>query len=428
MFDELDREGKGFLTYDCLVAALKQQQPQSQAQSSSAVVKTHVLLDEVQRAQEAAGGGGGAGGEAELRQRVVERVQTWHAQAPLEVPDRISRDEFVHIAARLALRDTTSRDELLGKWFGDAGASLSVVQLTSGEAPRSAENQLKYLLYGGIAGVVSRTATAPLERLKIINQVEFETVGPRYRDGVFRSLARLAREEGLVGFWRGNGINSVRIFPTTAVRFYTYEVQKRWLLDEGYSPFPNDGMTRVAAGGMAGVIASTVTYPLDLLRSRLSGQTASDAVRYASSWDACKHIFRTEGVRGFFKGLLISLAGVGPFAAVNFASYETINKLREQHFGAGKPSPLSGMLVGGVAGGLAVMCTYPLDLLRRRMMIQGIGGEPVRYTNSFQATAAIWRQEGFMGFWRGLWPCNLKVIPASALTFWTMETCKLLFG
>ncbi|KAF9446354.1 mitochondrial carrier [Macrolepiota fuliginosa MF-IS2] len=141
-----------------------------------------------------------------------------------------------------------------------------------------------YFIAGGCAGAASRTVVSPLERLKIIQQVQPKGSNSSY-NGVWNSLVRMWREEGFKGFMRGNGINCLRIVPYSAVQFTTYEQLKKWFTRHGSKEL--DTPKRLAAGALAGITSVCnvgSTYPLDLVRSRLSIATASvDFVSTAGS-------------------------------------------------------------------------------------------------------------------------------------------------
>lgn len=177
-------------------------------------------------------------------------------------------------------------------------------------------------LAGAAAGAASRTVVSPLERLKIILQVQGP--GGQYR-GIFPSLAKMWREEGFRGYMRGNGVNVLRIAPYSAVQFSSYELFKSTLISNGAEI---DTPRRLIAGSLAGICSVVSTYPLDLVRSRLSIESAAMG-KHASSKQSSSivgmtiKVFREEGgLRGLYRGLTPTTAGVAPYVAINFASYE----------------------------------------------------------------------------------------------------------
>eukprot|EP01089_Gocevia_fonbrunei_P012976 TRINITY_DN3205_c0_g1_i1.p1 TRINITY_DN3205_c0_g1~~TRINITY_DN3205_c0_g1_i1.p1 ORF type:complete len:158 (+),score=27.98 TRINITY_DN3205_c0_g1_i1:58-531(+) len=130
----------------------------------------------------------------------------------------------------------------------------------------------KWVFYGAISGAFSRSATAPLERLKILNQVQHLSVnGTKYK-GVFSALRKIWVEEGFLAYWKGNGTNVVRIMPSEAARFFSYDVFKKLLYGKE-GQYATSPLVRVAAGALAGMTSTLATFPLDLVRSRLSIQT-----------------------------------------------------------------------------------------------------------------------------------------------------------
>ncbi|KAG8878486.1 hypothetical protein FRB97_002474 [Tulasnella sp. 331] len=130
-----------------------------------------------------------------------------------------------------------------------------------------------YFIAGGVAGAASRTVVSPLERLKIIQQVQPKNTGDNAYNGVWRSLVRMWREEGFKGLMRGNGANCIRIIPYSAVQFTAYEQLKKFFSKGGTKEL--DTVTRLTAGALAGITSVSTTYPLDLVRARLSILSAS---------------------------------------------------------------------------------------------------------------------------------------------------------
>jgi len=310
-----------------------------------------------------------------------------------------------------------------------------------------------YFIAGGIAGAASRTVVSPLERLKIIQQVQPRNSGTQYT-GVWQSLVRMWREEGFRGFMRGNGINCVRIIPYSAVQFTTYEQLKKWFTSHGKKQL--DTPTRLASGALAGITSVCTTYPLDLVRSRLSIATASilstnnsqpsassatsssshlrltsalhTSARLSPSeltmWGMTMKVMREEGgVRALYRGLVATAMGVAPYVGINFAAYEALRGLLTP---PGKTSVTRKLSCGALAGSISQTLTYPFDVLRRKMQVVGMrsGALGYQYNGALDAARVIIKTEGVRGMYRGLWPNLLKVAPSIATSFFTYELVK----
>ncbi|GAA5837342.1 hypothetical protein JCM9279_005658 [Rhodotorula babjevae] len=282
---------------------------------------------------------------------------------------------------------------------------------------------------GALAGAASRTVVSPLERLKIILQVQGASA--QY-NGVWQGLKKMWREEGFKGYMRGNGINVLRIAPYSAVQFSSYEMFKGALKsDDGSIDTPR----RLVAGSLAGICSVVSTYPLDLVRSRLSVESASLGMREGRTDGRSTGIVRMTvrvmkeegGVKALYRGLVPTSAGVAPYVAFNFASYELlklqISGLDPQHR---PPNTFEKLVCGGVAGGISQTLTYPADLLRRRMQMVGLKSQALgyQYKGAWDAVFTIIRTEGIRGMYKGIWPNLLKCFPAMSVSFAVYEVSK----
>lgn len=164
--------------------------------------------------------------------------------------------------------------------------------------PSQGSGQYWHILTGGVAGGISRTLTSPLERIKILRQ----TSSKAYQGlSIWESMAKFYSSEGVKGFFRGNGSNVVRIVPFSAIEFYTFEYCKDRLLPAD-NPRQKSGL--LLCGSLAGIAASTLTYPLDFIRTMLTVQTEA---KYKGMWDAGQQVYRAKGFFALYKGLFTSL-------------------------------------------------------------------------------------------------------------------------
>lgn len=271
---------------------------------------------------------------------------------------------------------------------------------------------------GGAAGAIARTTTAPLDRIKLLFQVQAVpsagTSATAYT-GVWQAASKITREEGILAFWKGNGTNIIRIFPYSAAQLMSNDTYKRALANK-------DGelsvSRRLIAGACAGMTATALTHPLDTVRLRLALPNSG----YSGMGNAFVTMIRAEGMASMYKGLVPTLVGIAPYAALNFASYD----MMKRWFYVGtdtRQNPVANLGLGGVAGTVAATVCYPLDTIRRRMQMKG-----QMYRNQADAFVTIWRTEGLVGFYRG-WAANtIKVVPQNAIRFVAYETLKKLLG
>ncbi|XP_058099440.1 uncharacterized protein LOC131243846 [Magnolia sinica] len=297
--------------------------------------------------------------------------------------------------------------------------------------PSPQNGTVPQLLAGGIAGAVSKTCTAPFARLTILFQVQgmHSDVATLSKASIWREASRIVCEEGFRAFWKGNLVTIAHRLPYSSVSFYAYERYKNLLqsilgLDGHRDSMSADLCVRFAGGGLAGITAASITYPLDLIRTRLTAQT--NVAYYRGISHALHTIFRDEGITGLYKGLGPTLLGVGPSIAISFAVYETLRSSWQLR----RPSDstvLVGLACGSLSGIASSTATFPLDLVRRRMQLEGAGGRARIYKSGlFRTFSHIIRTEGFHGLYRGILPEYYKVIPSVGIVFMTYESMKML--
>lgn len=342
--------------------------------------------------------------------------------------------------------------------IGNLGSSVPTIPTTT-----------KLLLCGGVAGAFSKSCTAPLARITILRQLQSTGQVPGWipgaNQGILRALHKIVKEEGVKALWKGNGVTVLHRLPYSSINFYAYENIMDWL--EGEGAFADkrdarkegdvgtigDGGTvdskqsrnnekkvglgwdvsrRLVAGGSAGMIACTLTYPLDLVRTRLAAQTTTK--HYSGLINALVTIGKEEGVRGLYRGLAPTLAGVGPNLAINFAAYETFRRLVKEKAVDVKtgeqliPPWAVSLVCGSSAAVVSATATYPLDLVRRRLQMvktNRVGGARVTIASTF---LSVYAKEGFVGFYRGIIPEYAKVVPGVSITYATYELLKRSIG
>ncbi|ANZ77298.1 BA75_04650T0 [Komagataella pastoris] len=287
-------------------------------------------------------------------------------------------------------------------------------------------------LSGGIAGAFSRTCVSPMERVKVLYQVQ-GVDAKSYKGGVLKSILQIWKEEGYRGLFRGNGINCLRIFPYSSVQYATYQEIKPYLLEPGQQELSTGA--KFFAGNIAGLASVTATYPLDLVKTRLSIQTASlgnlksklhgRTKRPPGMFQSIKHIYLNEGgARSLYRGFVPTSIGVAPYVALNFTIYEGLKELLPGSYQV--HHPVVKLTLGALSGGIAQTITYPFDLLRRRFQVLtlGTGEMGFQYNSTGHALKTIVAQEGFKGLYKG-WVANMwKIMPSMAVQWATYDLIK----
>ncbi|KAL1903309.1 hypothetical protein Sste5346_000594 [Sporothrix stenoceras] len=281
---------------------------------------------------------------------------------------------------------------------------------------------------GGVAGAVSRTVVSPLERLKILFQIQ-SAGRTEYQMPVGKALKKMWIEEGWRGFMRGNGTNCIRIVPYSAVQFGSYNFYKTHFF-ESYPGADLSSLARLTCGGIAGITSVVFTYPLDIVRTRLSIQTASFADlgnrtgKMPGMWETLVLMYKNEGgFMALYRGIVPTVAGVAPYVGLNFMTYEAVRQYFTKD-GEKNPSAMRKLAAGAISGAVAQTCTYPFDVLRRRFQINTMSGMGYQYKSLTDAIRVIIMQEGIKGLYKGIVPNLLKVAPSMASSWLSFEMTR----
>ena len=346
---------------------------------------------------------------------------------------------------------------------------------TSSSSPPSPSSHLSHpvtsvhfaqqLIAGGLAGSVARTVVAPFDRVKMLMQTQFllhqaaqssaslprpslppspppppppaaapavalRTLGvafptallPSLRgtgvlpadkyQAVVQSLRVIVAEEGVAKLWKGNLLNISRVFPYSAIQFSSYDAYKHWIRGGSEQRGKLNARERLVAGALAGMTATSLTHPMDVVRLRLSIHKELTGVV-----DAFQHVWAEGGARALFKGFIPTMLSVSPFIAINFASFDLLKQRVADH------STANILLLGAASGLLAQSVCYPLDTVRRRQQMRG-----KHYDGMLDAFQRILKVEGVRGLYRGMVPNAVKVVPNNAIRFVVFEAVKKHMG
>ncbi|KAG4154832.1 hypothetical protein ERO13_D03G072600v2 [Gossypium hirsutum] len=272
---------------------------------------------------------------------------------------------------------------------------------------------LRRLISGAIAGAVSRTCVAPLETIR--THLMVGSSGSSTLE-VFNDIMQT---DGWKGLFRGNFVNVIRVAPSKAIELFAFDTVNKQLSptpgEEPKIPIPSS----LVAGACAGVSSTLLTYPLELIKTRLT----IEKNMYDGILDAFLKILQKEGPGELYRGLAPSLIGVIPYAATNYFAYDTLRKVYRKVLKEEKIGNIETLLIGSLAGAISSSATFPLEVARKQMQVGALNGRQV-YKNVFHALSSILKQEGIHGLYKGLGPSCMKLVPAAGISFMCYEACK----
>ncbi|KAI1850066.1 hypothetical protein JX265_003440 [Neoarthrinium moseri] len=348
----------------------------------------------------------------------------------------------------------------------------------AGKRKRPDKHSMDYMMRsgiaGGLAGCAAKTTVAPLDRVKIL----FQTSNPQFAkyQGSWAGLARAVRDiygqNGVVGLFRGHSATLLKIYPYAAIKFVAYEQYRAFIIGSRHQ---ETWFRRFSAGALAGVTSVFFTYPLEVIRVRLAFETKH---RSSSLADICRKIYHEQpipkpqpaaagsgaglakgvasaatstidvvaprsGFVNFYRGFSTTILGMIPYAGMSFLTHDTagdifrLPSIREYttlpqpaNAPSDKPAPLRAwaeLTAGGISGAVSQTVSYPLEVIRRRMQVSGAVGDGHRLRIG-ETAGLIFKERGFAGFFVGLSIGYMKVMPLAAVSFYTYERMKTVFG
>jgi len=341
-------------------------------------------------------------------QALTEQKLSMPGQLKLNAETYVTRDEFNNhvrsLNVRLALLDKRIAAEMELKY-----------------QTAEIERTFKQLFCGGMAGVLSRSTVAPIDRVKILLQTQGVAAGisANKYGGVIGTVRAVIQEEGLRMLWRGNGTNCIRIMPYASLQFWSYDFYKGLLMRNFAKEF--GVLERFEAGALAGITAASVTYPLDLIRIRLATNTNTAVSGFLPQ--ARSIIAEGGSVLALYKGFIPTLTSLGPFIAINFAVFDTIKtNFQPEELDSEIVRAMYVLFFGATSAIISQSICYPLDTVRRRMQVKGS-----TYTSMANAYSTIIQKEGFLGMYRGILPNTIKIVPNNGIR-WLCYTnlCRML--
>ncbi|CAH2353112.1 truncated non-functional calcium-binding mitochondrial carrier Sal1p-1 [[Candida] railenensis] len=350
-------------------------------------------------------------------------------------------------------------------------------------------NGFGFFLAGGLSGVVSRTCTAPFDRIKVfliartdlsstilhskreiashiangaskhvieearkkVAAAEMELAeqikknphqhnSPKtIRSPIIQAARTIWKQGGLKAFYVGNGLNVLKVFPESAMKFGSFEATKRFLAKiEGVEDTSKlSKVSTYMAGGIGGICGQFMVYPIDTLKFRLQCSNLDSKLKGNELLlTTAKEMFKEGGLKIFYRGIIVGVSGIFPYAALDLGTFTTIKnylikreaKLTNTRIEEVKLPNWMVLSLGAMSGTFGATVVYPVNLLRTRLQAQGTYAHPYTYTGFNDVLKKTIAREGYPGLFKGLVPNIAKVAPAVSISYFMYENLKYLFA
>jgi len=288
---------------------------------------------------------------------------------------------------------------------------------------------------GGISGIVAKTCTAPIERVKLLIQTQdanpkiMSGEVPRYT-GILNCFSRVHAEQGLGAFWRGNFTNCIRYFPTQAFNFaFKDTIKAIFPKANPKTEFWKFFAINMASGGLAGAGSLCIVYPLDYARTRLASDVGSGKRDFNGLGDCLiKTAKGPKGFLGLYNGFGVSVAGIIPYRGVYFGLYDTVSQANPYKKDKGLMGILSKFAIAQCVAITAGYASYPFDTIRRRLQMQSEKPrEEWIYKGTGHCLTKICKDEGVTALFKGAGANALRTV-GSALVLVLYDQIKTVMG
>lgn len=275
-----------------------------------------------------------------------------------------------------------------------------------------------YSCAGALSGVISRFLAQPLDVIKIRQQLQNKHKQTLQYRSIYSSFRFILKKEGIFGLWKGHVPAQVLSILYGSAQFACYEKSKLTL--NGY--FPNArALNDFLSGGNAGLLASFVVHPFDLLRTRKISLTVDSKISLVK---LVRLTAMENGWKTFYQGVIPNMFFVYPYCGLNFLFYGILKRAWKKHK---LPETKAKALANGmISGFLAKAILLPLDNSKKRLQVQGSVGYQSQYTGMVDCILTIAKESGIKTLYRGVLASAFKTGLATGVSFLVYEeTCEL---
>jgi len=304
-------------------------------------------------------------------------------------------------------------------------------------APAEQSGAVKFLIdfcAGGVAGAVAKTATAPIERVKLL--IQTQDANPkiisgevaRY-SGIVNCFTRVSAEQGFSAFWRGNTVNVIRYFPTQAFNFaFKDTIKALFPKANPKTEFGKFFAINIASGGLAGARSLSIVYPLDYARTRLASDVGSGNPQFNGLVDCLGKTMKSGGILSMYAGFGVSVVGIVAYRGPYFGIFDTLKEKNPWKKDKGAVGFLSKFAIAQTTAIIAGFISYPFDTVRRRLQMQAEKPkEQWLYSGTMDCAVKIARDEGMGAMFKGFGANVLRTL-GGALVLVGYDEIKRILG
>ncbi|GFZ00440.1 ADP/ATP carrier 1 [Actinidia rufa] len=280
-------------------------------------------------------------------------------------------------------------------------------------------------LMGGVSAAVSKTAAAPIERVKLLIQNQDEMIksgrlSEPYK-GIGDCFGRTIKDEGFASLWRGNTANALNFaFKDYFKRLFNFKKDR-----DGYWKWFAGNL---ASGGAAGASSLLFVYSLDYARTRLANDAKAAKKGGERQFNGLVDVYRktmaSDGIAGLYRGFNISCVGIIVYRGLYFGMYDSLKPVVLT--GKMQDSFFASFALGWVITNGAGLASYPIDTVRRRMMMTS--GEAVKYKSSLDAFSQILKNEGAKSLFKGAGANILRAVAGAGVLAGYDKLQMIVFG
>jgi len=272
-------------------------------------------------------------------------------------------------------------------------------------------------LAGSSASAIGTICLHPLDNIKVRLQAQDNKIhaGRARYNGFVDAIRQIKVAEGWRGFYSGVGANFSGGVIAWGTYFYFYSSFKQFYSNKKQRELNASDHMQCSLG--AGFVTATLTNPIWVVKTRMILPPPKGTERYPNLFAAFKHIWRDEGFAGLMRGYGAAMIGVS-HGAVQFVCYEELKSILRRNQ---LESDLSYFVSGALSKLIATTITYPYQVLRTRIQDRVGVGEQRIYSSTWQTIQFTFKNEGIRGFYRGLVPGVIRVMPMSAVVLMSYE-------